>query len=209
MDLVVHAFDKLEAERLVPADGENVERDLATDRETQVHIGELSPKRLNEGFAHAGSLVELLELIALLLRAVAPDWAHVNHAVAELDEGAALDRDVEISDVVQDEVDESLETILPQVLVDTLLLNLDSELVCVESILCEAPIGCIDHRGSHLLPHLDEVAAGDDAEVDSFRSHLRDSLEHLWGDQGASRSQGHIDIKEGDDTLLLLCHYLN
>ena len=38
----------------------------------------------------------LLKLVALRLAAVAPDGAHVEHAVAELDEGAALDRDVDV-----------------------------------------------------------------------------------------------------------------
>lgn len=39
-------------------------------------------------------LVILLELVALLLRAVAPDGRDVEHALAELNERPALDRDV-------------------------------------------------------------------------------------------------------------------
>lgn len=44
----------------------------------------------------AGGKVVLLKLIALLLAAVAPDGRHIDHAVAELNKGAALDGDVNV-----------------------------------------------------------------------------------------------------------------
>lgn len=59
--------------------------------------------------------VILLKLIALLLAAIAADGRHVEHAIAELNEGAALYGDVQVSDVVQHKIDELLEGGLPQV----------------------------------------------------------------------------------------------
>jgi hypothetical protein len=67
-----------------------------------------------------GLLVVLLKLVALLLAAVAADGRHVHHARAELDERAALDGDVQVRDVVQDEVDEALEVVLAKVLLQAL-----------------------------------------------------------------------------------------
>lgn len=209
MDLVVLTLDELEAERLVPADREDVERDLAPDGETQVQLSELSPESLDKGFADSSSPVILLELVTLRLGAVATDWAHVDHAIAEFDKGAALDRDVEVRDVVQDEVYQLFEIVFSEVLVDALFLYFDAELVSVEPILSEAPISCIGHLEGHLLTHLDEVAARHDAKIDSFSSHLLEGVEHLLGDSLAGRGQSHVDIEKCDDTLLLVCHYFN
>jgi hypothetical protein len=44
------------------------------------------------------------------------DGRHVEHAGPKLNEGAALDRNVQVSDVVQDEVDEPLQLRLAVVL---------------------------------------------------------------------------------------------
>ncbi len=64
---------------------------------------------------HARALVIALKLVALLLAAVAPDGRHVEHAVAELEERAALDRDVQVRNVVQHKVDQLLQPRLAQV----------------------------------------------------------------------------------------------
>jgi hypothetical protein len=47
-------------------------------------------------------LVVLLVVVALLVGGVAADGGDVDHAVAEFDEGAALDGNVEVGNVVQD-----------------------------------------------------------------------------------------------------------
>ena len=78
-----------------------------------------------------------LELIALLLAAVAPDGADVEHAVAELHEGAALDWDVEVGDVDEDEVDELLELGLAQVLAEAGGLEQRPLLECHQAVLGE------------------------------------------------------------------------
>lgn len=106
MDLLeVLIRDVAQAKGLVPAIGENVERNLAADGKGQAVVGELFPQdfdefradaRLLEGAAVSackGSmgrrythLVERLKLISLLDRGITPNRAHVDHTVAELDE---------------------------------------------------------------------------------------------------------------------------
>lgn len=61
-------------------------------------------------------LVELLKVVSLLGAGVTADGANVDHAVAELDKGTALDGDVKIGDVVQDKVGELLVLLLANVL---------------------------------------------------------------------------------------------
>ncbi|KAI6771954.1 hypothetical protein HG530_002912 [Fusarium avenaceum] len=61
-------------------------------------------------------LVELLKDVSLLGAGVTADGANVDHAVAELDKGTALDGDVKIGDVVQDKVGELLVLLLANVL---------------------------------------------------------------------------------------------
>jgi hypothetical protein len=89
---------------LVPARGEDVEGDLAADGvgEAGVREGGL------EGGDHGGADVVLdvvgLVVVAFLDRGVAANGRDVDHAVAELDKGAALDGDVEVGNVVEDPV---------------------------------------------------------------------------------------------------------
>lgn len=63
-----------------------------------------------------GVFVVLLEVVSLLSAGVTADRADVDHAVAELDKGSALDRNVEISDVVENEVGKLLVLLLTNVL---------------------------------------------------------------------------------------------
>ena len=107
MDFIELLFlNVTQAEGLVPAVGEDVERNLAADGERQAVVGELLPQDLDElradarllqgapvslcegllqGRRHA-HLIKRLELVSLLDRRVTPNRAHVDHAVAELDE---------------------------------------------------------------------------------------------------------------------------
>ena len=75
-------------------------------------------------------VVVLVEGLALLLAAVTANGGHVDEAVSELDEGTPggegggglgpLDRDVEVRNVQQAEVDESLQVVLAKVGLDAL-----------------------------------------------------------------------------------------
>jgi hypothetical protein len=109
VDLIIHyaapsllLCKMVEAVCLVPTSGEHVEGDLSTDGVCEAEVGE----GLLELGDHGGADVVLdvvgLVVIAFLDGGVTANGGHVNHAVAELDEGAALDRDIEVGDVVED-----------------------------------------------------------------------------------------------------------
>ena len=67
---------------------------------------------LHELLAHTVLFVILLKIVPLLDAGVAANGRHINHAVAELDEGAALDGDVQVGDVMQDEAHQLLVLLL-------------------------------------------------------------------------------------------------
>eukprot|EP00962_Isochrysis_galbana_P040635 scaffold14757_cov111-Isochrysis_galbana.AAC.6 len=62
--------------------------------------------------SHLVFQIELLKVVALLARAVAADRRDVEHALTKLDEGAALDRNVEVGEIGQHPVDEPFQRCL-------------------------------------------------------------------------------------------------
>lgn len=92
----------LEAVCLVPARGEHVERDLTANRVREAEVWERFLELGDHGGADLVLDVVGLVVVALLGGGVAADGGDVDHAVAELDEGAALDGNVEVGDVVED-----------------------------------------------------------------------------------------------------------
>ena len=90
VNLVVIIFDVLEAERLIPALWEDIKGDLTTDGEPQVKVSKLGSESLNHGLANASFPIKLFESVTLRLGAVAANWAHINHAVPEFNEGAPV-----------------------------------------------------------------------------------------------------------------------
>lgn len=93
-----------EAVRLVPTSGKDVEGDLSANGvcETEVREG------LLELGDHGGADVVLdvvsLVVVALLDGGVTANGGDVDHTVAELDKGTALDGDIEVGDVVEDPI---------------------------------------------------------------------------------------------------------
>lgn len=63
-------------------------------------------------------MVVLLEVIAFRLRAVSADGTDIDHAGAIFNEGASLDGNVDASHILQAEVQETFELILPQEILD-------------------------------------------------------------------------------------------
>lgn len=74
----------------------------------QAKVGEGGLDVLDELLTNAVLEIVLLVLVALLDAGVTTDGADVDHAIAELDEGAALLGDLKVGNVVQDELDELL-----------------------------------------------------------------------------------------------------
>lgn len=112
--------------RLVPTARKDVERNLATYRESvqslsierdrceafeslrQAQVREFLPENRNEGLADLVDLVKRFKFVSFLKCRVTTMWTDVHHSIPELHKGPSLDGNVEVCDVVQDEVDKFL-----------------------------------------------------------------------------------------------------
>ena len=151
-------------------------------RKTQ--IGEVFLDRLHELFANLVLEIELLILVAFLNRGIPANRAHVDHAVAELDESAALHRDVQVGDVVQDELDQLLVVVLADPLDEAVRRERHAHADGRQAVLREAEVeegGDGDAGGAELLLLLGEVGAADEADGD-FVAEGGEELQHLGGD---------------------------
>lgn len=127
-------------------------------------LAERGDKRL----ADLGLLVVGLEVVTLLVAGVTADRRDVDHAVAELDEGATLDGDIEVSKVVQAEVGKLLPLVLADPLDEAAGGELLAELVRRQAVLREAVVEEGDDgdtsRLAQLLLLLYQVGAADEAD---------------------------------------------
>lgn len=182
------ALEVLEAVGLVPAGGEDVKGDLAADGEAKKgEVSRRTPENAGRGgyirqtevakllledgdklLADLGVLVVGLKLVALLVAGVAADGADVDHAVAELDKGAALDGDVEVGNVVEDKVGELLVLGLADPLDEAVGGQGLAELEGRQAVLGEAKVEEGGDGGAggpaELLLLLGEVGAADEAD---------------------------------------------
>lgn len=121
----------------------------------------------DELLSDLGLLVIGLKLVALLVAGITTDRADVDHTVAELDEGAALDGDVKIGNVVEDKVGELLVLRFTDPLDEAVRGQGLAKLERCETILGEAKVeeGCDGDAGrrTELFLLLDEVGATDKA----------------------------------------------
>lgn len=174
----------LQAVRLVPAGGEHVKRDLPANGEGQAQMPKALAQLRDKRLADLVHLIVRLVVVALLDARVAADGRDVDHAVAELDKGAALDGDVEVSDVVQAEVDELLVLRLADPLDEAVGRERLAVLVRCQAVLREAEVEeRLDvHVGrAKLFLLLDQVAATHEADG-GLLAETGEKLEHLGGD---------------------------
>lgn len=130
-------------------------------------MAELLPELLDEGLADLVLQVVVLVLEALLVAGVTANGAHVDHAVAELDKGTALDGDVEVGNVVEDKADELLVLVLADPFDEAVGGQLGAHLVGRQTVLGEAEVEHGRHgpaRGAELLLLLDQVGAAYEAD---------------------------------------------
>lgn len=201
-------FDMLQAVSLVPPGGEDVKRDLSTDRVAIVgkivsksvpsflpgcmprnirktQVRELLLDSLHEFLANLVLQIKLLVLIALLHRGVPANRAYVDHAVPELDESTPLHRNVQVRDVVQDEAHELLVVVLADPLDERMRRERHAHADGGQAVLGKAEVeevGDGDARGAQLLLLLGEVGAADEANGDLV-TEGGEELEHLGGDR--------------------------
>ncbi len=117
-------------------------------------MAELLAQLLDEGLADLVLEVVVLVVEALLGGGVAADGGDVDHAVAELDEGAALDGDVEVGDVVQDEADELLVALLAEPADEAVARQRGAQLERRQPVLAEAEVEQARHRLARHRPEL-------------------------------------------------------
>ena len=113
-------FEESQTVCLIPSAGEDIEADLPSDAVGEVEVCEPLVHGADHVAADVVGEIVLFEFDSLCLRAVSSDGRHVEHPRAELNEGAALDRDVEVGDVVQHEVDQLLQLRLAQMSLERL-----------------------------------------------------------------------------------------
>lgn len=177
---------------------------------------------LDKLLADLGVLVKLLKVVALLGAGVATNGADVDHAVAELDKGAALDGEVEVGDVMEAEVGEFLVLVLADPLDEGVGLEGLAELVGSEAVLGEAKVeeGGDGLAGglAQLLLLLGKVGAADVADG-ALGAKVLEDLEDLGGGvlcdcqrrrRAAERTmrtyqagggEGAVDVEEADGVL--------
>lgn len=175
----------------------------ASRHSRQAKVAESLAELLDELLANVVLLVVLLVVVALLNAGVAADGADVDHAVAELDKGAALDGDVEVGDVVQAEADELLVLGLAEPADEAVGGQLLAVLVGGQAVLGEAEVeeGGDGHvRGAQLLLLLGQVAAAHEADG-ALLAQAREQVQHLGRDAAPRRRQGAIDVEEADGVL--------
>ena len=164
-------------------------------REAKTVVSELLFKGLYKSFSNSCFLVEGFELIAFITSTVAANRTHIEHSIAVFHKRAAFYGDVQVSDVVQAEVDKLFQFLFAQEILEAFLLEELTLLHCVQSILREAVVCVINDLFGQLLCHFGEVTSRHDTEVDATSPHLGQRFEHLRLDSLAGRSEGHVDIE--------------
>lgn len=154
------------------------------------------PQLLHKRLPDVVLLVVFLIVIPLLRARVPADGADVDHAVAELNECAALDGDVQVGNVVQAESDQLLVLVLADPLDEAVGGELRAVLVCRQAVLGEAEVeqGRHAHVGcANLLLLLDQVTAAHETDG-ALLAEAGEELKHLGGDGLFWRDDGQCQL---------------
>ena len=84
-----------------------------------MQVGRLDVSLFANISPNVGFLVVLLKLITLLLTAIPPNWRNIQHSLSKLYECAALDWNVKIRNIMQEEIDELLQLLLSKISFET------------------------------------------------------------------------------------------
>lgn len=183
--------------RFVPAAREHIETDLAANAVRQIDVVELLLQRGNHFRAHPVLNVVGGKEVAFVARALASDGAHVHHAVAKLDERAALEGQLHFGQVAQHIVDESLQRRLSEVQVNRLFAHLDAALDLHEAVLGEYVVEVLeDAFAVELLKHFLQVGAADNADGGQrFDLGVQERLEGGF-DVGSGHREGAVHVEQ-------------
>lgn len=198
--------NKLEAVRLVPAFGEHIEADLSAD--TVLDLGEVGGEvgldRGDELGADAVLVVVLLEGVALALGAAAADGADVDHAVAELEEGAADDGVGALREVLERDAGELGHVLVAEEAGEGLLVEFFAVVERVEAVLGEAVVEAAEDVFADLLLLFVEIGAADEADG-VVLAELGEGGEHFGSGLLTRDSESTIDVEENKS--ITMCHF--
>ena len=181
-------FEMLKTIGLVPAVREYIKRDLTADRISvrprdrsieglslqeqgrrnmnedvrQTQVRKFFLQRFDHGLSNIMLLIITLVLVPFIDRSVTTNRTDIDHAISKFDEGASLDRDVQIGHVVQDELDELLILLLTDPCDEGSAGQWLAHPICDEAVLRETIVkqGRDRDRGrAELLLLLDEIGA--------------------------------------------------
>mgnify|MGYP007122278508 CR=1 FL=1 len=197
---VLELLEEAEAVGLVPSLWENIETDLAANRELKIEVRELLLEGFNEFLSNLVLFVVSLVLIAFFLVAVSSNRAHVDQACSVFNEGASFDWDVQVSDVFQAEIDKLLESIFSELVFDAL----DGEhfpfLQRIETVLRESKVHGIDDFFSDLLFDFLKIGASNDSDV-MFLLESFERVDHVLLNWVSWLCQSAIDVEKHDNIL--------
>lgn len=177
---VLNVIDELQGISLIPSYGEDIKGDLTSNGEGKVIVCKLILQDSDKLFPNVSVLVILLEFTALLLGTVTSDWGYVEHALAEFDEGASLDGDVEICYIAKDEVNERLQTVLAQIGGDGGLGDELFAFVCDKPVLRKCVVEHVKNGVAKLFLLLPEVGTADHTDYE-LGAQLFEKGEHFRG----------------------------
>ena len=141
-------------------------------------------ERLDKRLANLVLLIEPLIFISLAHTSISTNRADIDHSIPVLNKSTSLNRDIQIGNVVKNELDELLISILANVVNEGVGSERRTELVRSQSVLSEAEVEeCCDinGRGTDLLLLFGEVGTADKTDGDLV-SELREERKHLRGD---------------------------
>lgn len=194
-------LEMLKAVGLIPTGWEDVKGDLASNgvavfvrkklerwmggRDVrQAKIRELLLQCRNEGLTDLVLLIIHLILISLPHGCITSNRRNIDHAISILDECASLHWNVKVRNVMQDELDELLVSLLTNKLDKGVCCQRLTELVGCETVLGEAEVekgGYWDVRCAELLLLFGEVGTANETDG-YFVAEEGEELEGLWGD---------------------------
>lgn len=135
----VFRIQELEAIRLVPSLGENVETDLSTDRKGQVQIGKFRLHQRHHRFSDLVLEIKLFVVIPFRPGTITANGRNIEHTGTELNERAALDGYVEFRKVTQGPIDNALDIVFAQMFGNRLHFEQYAILVRHQAILRKVP----------------------------------------------------------------------
>lgn len=206
-------LEVLEAVGLVPAGWEDVEGDLTADGVAvllllelgrmrcewrgvlrQANIRKLLAEHIHKRLADLVLQIVLLVLIPLLRTRITPNGANIDHPIPELDKRAPLNRNIQIRNIMQDELDQLLIPILANPIDEALARQQRAQLVRRQPVLGEAEVEArrdAQRRRAQLLLLLHEVRAAHVAHGD-FLAKVCEHLDHLGGAGLGGKSVGTV-----------------